>query len=87
MKKRLPVAEARARTIINLTAPRRQATGTHCELTGVWQSPTGTSISLFEGQLLPSDSGRPCIWTYAGLPASKAGPGDARRAAPEHHRL
>ncbi|MBP1134697.1 hypothetical protein JOE31_000929 [Arthrobacter sp. PvP023] len=87
MKKRLPVAEARARRIINPTAPRRQATGTHCELTGVWQSPTGTSISLFEGQLLPSDSGRPCIWTYTGVSASKAGSGDARRAAPEHYRL
>jgi hypothetical protein len=86
VKKRIPVAEKRARRIINLSAPRRQATGTHCELTGVWQSPAGATISLYEGQLLPSDGGRPCVWTHAGLPASKAGSGDARWPAPGHHR-
>ena len=72
MKQRLAVAEKRARRVINLSVPRRQATGAHCELTGVWKSPAGASISLYEGQLFPSDSGRPCIWAYAGQPATKA---------------
>lgn len=81
------VAEKRARRIINISAPRRQATGTHCELTGVWQSPSGASISLYEGQLFPSDAGQPCVWAYAGQPASKAHSGDTRWAAAEHHRL
>jgi hypothetical protein len=87
VKKRVPVAEKRARRIINLSVPRQQATGAHCELSGVWRSPAGASISLSEGQLLPSDSGRPCIWTYAGPPATKASAGGARWAGPEHHRL
>ena len=87
MKKRLPVAEKRARRVMNVSLPRQQATGAHCELTGVWKSPAGASISLAEGQLLPSDSGRPCVWTYAGPPATKASAGGARWAAPEHHRL
>lgn len=87
MKKRVAIAEARARRIISLSAPRRQATGTHCELAGVWQSPAGASISLYEGQLFPSDSGRPCVWTYVGPQASKAGTAEARRPAQEHHRL
>ena len=71
MKKRIPVAKKRARRVINLSVPRQQATGAHCELTGVWKSPTGASILLHEGQLIPSDSGRASVWTYAGLPASK----------------
>jgi len=87
VKKRIPVAEKRARRVINLSVPRQQATGSHCELTGVWKSPAGATISLSEGQLLPSDSGRPCLWTYAGLPATKASARDARWAVPEHHRL
>ncbi|MEW9871834.1 hypothetical protein ABV518_09950 [Arthrobacter sp. HS15c] len=87
MKKRIPVAEKRARRIINLSVPRQQATGAHCELSGVWRSPAGASIWLSEGQLLPSDSGRPCIWTYAGPPATKASAGGTRWAGPEHHRL
>lgn len=87
MKKRIPVAEKRARRVINLSVPRQQATGAHCELSGVWRSPAGASISLSEGQLLPGDSGRPCIWTYAGPPATKASAGGARWAVPEHHRL
>ena len=86
MKRRLPVAEKRARRVISLSVPRQQATGTHCELTGVWRSPTGASISLYEGQLIPSDSGRACVWTYAGLPANKTDSRDARLATPEHHR-
>ena len=81
------MAEKRARRVINLSVPRQQATGAHCELTGVWKSPAGASISLAEGQLLPSDSGRPCVWTYAGPPATKASAGGVRWAAPEHHRL
>ncbi|MEJ1181797.1 hypothetical protein ACFC25_22535 [Pseudarthrobacter sp. NPDC055928] len=87
MKRRLPVAEKRARRVVNVSVPRQQATGAHCELTGVWKSPAGASISVFEGQLLPSDSGRPCVWTYAGLPAGRSGARDARWAVPEHHRL
>ncbi|WP_157768981.1 hypothetical protein [Pseudarthrobacter sulfonivorans] len=86
MKRRLPVAEKRARRVINLSVPRQQATGTHCELTGVWRSPTGASIQLYEGQLIPSDSGRPCVWTYAGLPANKTDSREARVATAEHHR-
>jgi hypothetical protein len=66
------VAEKRARRVIHLSVPRQQATGAHCELTGVWRSPTGASISLYEGQFIPSDSGRACVWTYADLPASSA---------------
>ena len=84
MKRRLPVAEKRARRVMHIAVPRQQATGTHCELTGVWQGPAGVSISLYEGQLFPSDSGRPCLWTYAGLPPRKT---DARWAIPEHNRL
>jgi hypothetical protein len=80
------VAEKRARRVINLSVPRQQATGTHCELTGVWRSPTGTTISLSEGQLIPSDSGRACVWTYAGLSANKADSRNARLATAEHHR-
>jgi hypothetical protein len=90
VKRRLPVAEKRARRVISLSVPRQQATGTHCELTGVWRSPTGASISLSEGQLIPSDSGRACVWTYAGLaanlPANKADSRNARLATAEHHR-
>ena len=67
VKKRIPVAEKRARRVINLSVPRQQATGTHCELTGVWQSPAGASIALDEGQLFPSDSGRPGLRTRVGL--------------------
>ncbi|HJV97700.1 MAG TPA: hypothetical protein VJ617_01180 [Arthrobacter sp.] len=81
------MAEKRARRVINLSVPRQQGTGAHCELTGVWRSPAGSAIFLSEGQLLPSDSGRPCLWTYAGPPASKANARDARWAVPEHHRL
>jgi hypothetical protein len=80
------VAEKRARRVIHLSVPRQQATGTHCELTGAWRSPTGASVSLSEGQLIPSDSGRACVWTYAGLPANKTDSRDARLATPEHHR-
>ncbi len=80
------MAEKRARRVIHLSVPRQQATGTHCELTGVWRSPTGVSISLYEGQLIPSDSGRACVWTYAGLPANKTDSRKARLATPEHHR-
>lgn len=87
MKKRVPVAEKRARRVINLSVPRQQATGTHCELTGVWKNAAGASISVSEGQLLPSDSGRPCLWTYVGLAASKASTRDAKWAVPECHRL
>lgn len=87
MKKRLPVAEKRARRVINLSVPRQQATGAHCELTGVWESPAGASISMSEGQLLPSDSGRPCVWTYAGYAASKAGARDVRWEFPEPYLL
>ena len=87
MKRRLPVAEKRARRVINLSVPRQQATGAHCELTGVWKSPAGVSISLSEGQLLPSDSGRPCVWTYAGFAASKAGARDVRWEFPEPYLL
>jgi hypothetical protein len=87
VKKRLPVAEKRARRIVSLSVPRQQATGAHCELTGVWLSPRGASVSLSEGQLLPSDSGRPCIWTYAGFAASKAGARDVRWEFPEPYLL
>jgi hypothetical protein len=80
------VAEKRARRVISLSVPREQATGTHCELTGVWRSPTGASIWLSEGQLIPSDSGRSGVWTYAGLAANKTDSRDARLATPEHHR-
>ena len=80
------MAEKRARRVINLSAPRQQATGTHCELTGVWRSPAGASIQLYEGQLIPTDSGRPCVWTYAGVPANKTDSGKARLAMAEHHR-
>jgi hypothetical protein len=80
------VAEKRARRVISLSVPRQQATGTHCELTGVWRSPTGATISLSEGQLIPSDSGRACVWTYAGLPSNKADSRTARLATAEHHR-
>ena len=68
---------------MHIAVPRQQANGTHCELTGVWQSPAGESISFYEGQLFPSDSGRPCLWTYVGLPPRK----DAQWAIPEHNRL
>ena len=87
MKKRIPVAEKRTRRVMNVSVPRQQATGSHCELTGVWQSPAGASISLYEGQLLPSDSGRPCVWTYAGFAASKAGARDVRWEVPEPYFL
>ena len=84
------MAEKRARRVISLSLPREQATGTHCELTGVWRSPTGASISLSEGQLIPSDFGRAGVWTYAGiaanLAANKTDSRDARLATPEHHR-
>ena len=80
------MAEKRARRVIHLSAPRQQATGTHCELTGVWRSPTGASISLYEGQLIPSDSGRACAWTYAGLPANKTDSRDARLTTAERYR-
>ena len=80
------MAEKRARRVINLSVPRQQATGTHCELTGVWRSPSGASIQLYEGQLIPSDSGRACIWTYAGLPANKADARKASVATAGHHR-
>ncbi len=79
------MAEKRARRVINLSVPRQQATGTHCELTGVWRSPTGASIQLYEGQLIPSDSGRACVWTYTGPLASKAGTRTARLATAEQH--
>jgi hypothetical protein len=87
MKKRIPVAEKRARRVINLAGHRQQATGAHCALSGVWKSPTGVHISLYEGQLLPSDSGTACVWTYVGFQASKTDSRDARLATPEHHRL
>jgi hypothetical protein len=87
MKKRIPVAEKRARRVISLAGSRQQATGTHCELSGVWESPAGLHISLYEGQLLPTDSSRACLWTYVGFQASKTGSHEARLAAPEHHRL
>jgi hypothetical protein len=86
VKKRIPVAEKRARRVINLSVPRQQATGTHCELTGVWRSPSGASIQLYEGQLIPSDSGRACVWTYAGLPANKTDARMASVATADHHR-
>jgi hypothetical protein len=86
VKRRLPVAEKRARRVINVSVPRQQATGTHCELTGVWGSPGGASISLYEGQLIPSDFGRPCVWTYAGLPANKTDSRKAIVATAGHHR-
>ena len=87
MKKRLPVAEKRARRVMNVSLPRQQATGAHCELTGVWKSPAGKSILLSEGQLLPGDSGRPCLWTFAGLPATRASVRDVRWALPEPYLL
>jgi hypothetical protein len=36
-------------------------------VSGIWQSPTGVPIALHEGQLFPGDSGRACVWTYAGI--------------------
>lgn len=87
MKRRLPVAEKRARRVIGLSVPRQQATGAHCELTGIWKSPTGHSISLSEGQLLPGDSGRPCLWTFAGGQATRANNRDAQWALPEPYLL
>lgn len=87
MKKRIPVAEKRARRIIGVAGHRQQATGAHCELSGVWKSPAGVHISLYEGQLLPSDSGRACLWTYVGFQAGNTGTREARLAAAEHHRL
>jgi hypothetical protein len=87
MKKRLPVAEKRARRVIGFSMPRRQATGAHCELTGVWQSQAGHSISLSEGQLLPDDSGRPCLWTFAGQPGTRTATRDVRWALPDPYLL
>ena len=86
MKKRIPVAEKLARRVINLSVPRQQATGTHCELTGVWKSPAGASIQLYEGQLIPSDSGRASVWTCAGTPANKTDARAAIVAAAGHNR-
>jgi hypothetical protein len=86
VKKRIPVAEKRARRVINLSVPRQQATGAHCELSGIWRSPSGASIRLYEGQLIPSDSGRACIWTYAGLPSNKTNARKASVATAGHHR-
>ena len=87
MKKRIPPAEKMARRAIGPSGPRQQATGTHCELSGVWQSPAGVNIVLHEGQLLPSDTGRECVWTHVGFPASTSDSRDAWLATPEHHRL
>lgn len=67
MKKRIPPAEKMALRVMRLSGPRQQGTGTHCEVSGIWQSPTGVHIALHEGQLFPSDSGRACVWTYTGF--------------------
>jgi hypothetical protein len=87
VKKRLPVLEKRARRVLGLSVPRQQATGAHCELTGVWTSPDGASVSLSEGQLLPGDSGRPCLWTFAGPPATRTGARAVRWALPDPYLL
>ncbi|KRE63884.1 hypothetical protein ASG92_02940 [Arthrobacter sp. Soil736] len=67
MKKRIPAAERMAQGVVRASGPRQQATGTHCELSGVWQGPAGVHIALHEGQLFPGDSGRPCLWTRIGF--------------------
>jgi hypothetical protein len=67
VKKRIPAAERMAQRIVRPSGPRQQTTGTHCELSGIWQGPAGVQIALREGQLVPSDSGRPCLWTRIGL--------------------
>jgi hypothetical protein len=66
VKKRTPVAEKLARRILTLSGRRQQATGEHCELSGIWESPSGVRVTLHEGQLLPSDRGRACRWTHLG---------------------
>jgi hypothetical protein len=86
MKRRIPVAEKRARRVMNLPTPRQQATGTHCELSGLWESPAGARVSFYEGQLLPGDSGRACVWTYAGFQSGQTGSHDARFAGAERQR-
>lgn len=66
MKKRTSVAEKLARRVITLSRPRQQATGEHCELSGVWENPSGVRVALQEGQLIPGDRGRACRWTRVG---------------------
>ncbi|UZX04650.1 hypothetical protein F8G81_20145 [Arthrobacter sp. CDRTa11] len=87
MKKRIPVTEKLARRVMNLSVPLHQSTGTHCELSGIWQSPTGVRIQLFEGQLLPADAGRPCHWTHVGFHEARPGSRQVRWAVPEPHLL
>ena len=70
MKKRAPVAEKVARRVIALSRPRQQATGEHCEHSGIWESSSGLRVALHEGQLLPSDRGRACRWTHLGHAAN-----------------
>lgn len=51
----------------------QQRTGTHCELSGLWQSSGGTRMRILEGQLLPSDAGDACRWTYIGTYGAYSG--------------
>lgn len=67
MKKRIPAAERLAQRMVRPAEPRQQATGTHCELPGVWQGPAGVHIALDDGQLFPGDSGRPRLRTRVGF--------------------
>ncbi|WP_457963687.1 hypothetical protein M1E17_20005 [Arthrobacter sp. D1-29] len=87
MKKRIPVTEKLARRVMNLSVPLHQSTGTHRELSGIWQSPAGVRIPMFEGQLLPADAGRPCLWTHVSFHGSGPESGRARWAVPEPHLL
>ncbi|MBT2512263.1 hypothetical protein [Arthrobacter sp. ISL-30] len=68
MKKRNPTAwKTTSAGSVKLEGRLQQRTGTHCELSGLWENVAGTRMRILEGQLLPAYSGHACHWTYVGF--------------------